>query len=428
MKIAIFGLGYVGTVTALGMAKLGHDVVGVDVAASKIDLLNQGICHIVEKDLQQTMDAIKADGKFTATLDPKVALDGANMSFICVGTPSDKRSGKVEGGAVKHVIDEIIATKKVVEKNDKKHPIVVRSTLFPDEFEQTLAAVLSDSDVNGKSQCFEIVIHPEFLREGTALEDFFDPPMVVLGCESVAVADAIFSLYKNIKAPRFHVDIRTASLLKYACNSYHALKVGFANEIGRVAKEMKGDIPKLVEMFLMDKKLNISEAYLRPGMSFGGSCLPKDLKALTASCREKHLIIPILNAVLQSNQVHTNYMLEQIMDMNCKHLLILGLTFKVGTDDLRESPAVELVERLLGKGYGIKIWDPDLDKMKLVGQNKDYVINCIPHLSQLLIEDPVQDGYRPDGVVKTKPHPSFQAYLDNLPSEIQLLDLTKVDG
>jgi len=417
MKVALFGLGYVGSVTAICLARMGHKVIAVDKDLFKVKSLQDGVSPIVETGVQPALDEVMTTGLVEATENAAVALQDADLSIVCVGTPSDRRTGKVSVSSVQAVIGEIV---QHLPDDTRQHPVVIRSTVLP-------SSLIDGANPEWVAQYrnspkIEIVHHPEFLREGSALKDFFNPPMIIVGCETEAVAEKVFSLYNGIESKRFHVNPETASMLKYASNVFHALKIGFANEFARLSDNMGIDANELMKLFVEDVQLNISKAYLRPGMSFGGSCLPKDLRALVAIGREKHIDTPILDAIYPSNTTHTGYVLDKILDLDARRLLLFGLTFKVGTDDLRESPSVELAERLIGKGYEIRIWEPDLDDERFVGQNREYALAHLPHLQSIMITDPADCIEWAEAVVATKNHPLFKPFIERINGKMPVLN------
>ncbi|MBN1449915.1 MAG: UDP-glucose/GDP-mannose dehydrogenase family protein [Anaerolineales bacterium] len=416
MNIALFGLGYIGTVTAVALAQEGHTVVGVDKMPFKVECLAQGISPIVEPGVQEMLSEAKATGRIKATMSVREALSDADLSIVCVGTPTEKRTGNAQLSAVEGVIQEIIEN---LPSGGPSHLVVIRSTL--------IASYLDEWTVNHQSR-IELAFHPEFLREGAALHDFFNPPLIVVGSTSKDAADKVFRLYEGIDAPRFWVSPSTAGLLKYACNAFHALKICFANELARLSGEFNVDPYQLMDIFTHDSQLNISKTYLRPGMSFGGSCLPKDVRALESMSQEYRLNLPVLNSINASNRQHTQFILDQILDLGVRKVLLMGLTFKVGTDDLRESPAVELAERLIGKGCDLRIWEPDLTSDKFLGKNREYALAHLPHLNDILIDTPQDYLDQIEAVVITKCHPGFQKFVNQLPSNVRVLNPARCKG
>ncbi len=383
MKISIFGLGYVGAVTGACFAKMGHTVIGADVNETKVQLINDGLSPIIEKDMPQLMQEVKANKSFRATRSASEAISGSDVTLICVGTPSNN-NGKLDLSVVKKVCEEI-----GVEIKSKKsyQVIVVRSTMLPGSVEEVVIPMLEAASGKKAGVDFGVVYNPEFMREGSSIYDFYHPPMTIIGGNKESDINAAAALYQSLEAPLVKTGYRAAEAVKYVSNIYHALKITFANEIGTLCKELMIDSHEVMDIFNMDKKLNISSAYLKPSFAFGGSCLPKDLRALTYKGKELDLNLPLLNSILNANQVHIQRTLNRIYYYHKKNVGILGLSFKAGTDDLRESPMVMLVETLIGKGYNIKIYDKNISLARLVGSNKKYIEKEIPHISSLLVEE-----------------------------------------
>ena len=381
MRIAIFGMGYVGVTTAACLAKLGHSVVGVEPSAPKVALINDGASPIVEKEVGELVGEAVRAGRFRATQSAREGLAGADLAFICVGTPS-RPDGALDPSFLAGVTREIAAC-LAGEPAERRPLIVVRSTVFPGTVRTEVVAVL-------RAQCGEepaVVFHPEFLREGSSVADFFAPPKIVVGEERAGAGARLLALYEGIEAPRFVTAIESAELVKYADNAFHALKVTFANEIGQLAQAAGVDGRGVMEMFCADTKLNISPRYLRPGFAFGGSCLPKDLRALVHAARARAVNLPMLESVLPSNRHQLDRAVQLVLSLRPRTVGLVGLAFKAGTDDLRESPLVELAERLLGKGVALAIHDPHVETNRLVGRNKAYIDQVFPHLAGLLRPD-----------------------------------------
>lgn len=382
MRIAVFGLGYVGCISAACFAKEGHQVVGIDVNDDKVNIINSGKSPIVEPGLTEAIAEVVENGNLRATTDYKDALANADVSLICVGTPSEK-NGSVRLDYIYRVAEQI---GDAIKDNDHYHVFVIRSTCLPGTHEKCVKIIAERS---GKipGQDFGFCSNPEFLREGSALKDFYSPPYTVIGEMDKKSGDYLAEIYQSIDAPLIRTDVKVAESIKYANNVFHAIKVAFGNEIGAVCKAEGIDSHKLMEIFCMDEKLNLSSYYLKPGFAFGGSCLPKDVRALTYRGREMDLNLPLLNSVMPSNNRHIDRAVEMVLGNGKKKLGILGLSFKGNTDDLRESPMVEVVERLIGKGYDIKIYDRNVHLAKLFGANKEYINNKIPHISKLMVAD-----------------------------------------
>lgn len=382
MRISIFGLGYVGAVSAGCLAKDGHEVIGVDPSGAKVDLINSGTTPIIENDIGEIIETAVKGGRLRATASVDEAVQGSEMSLICVGTPS-QLNGSLDLKYIRRVCEEIGAALK--NKSDF-HVVVARSTMLPGSMRTVVIPTLEEFSGKKAGQGFGVCINPEFLREGTAVYDFYNPPKTVIGEIDTRSGDLLASVYKDLKAPLIRTSIETAEMVKYTDNVWHALKVGFANEIGNVCKALSIDGHKVMEIFCQDTKLNLSPYYMKPGFAFGGSCLPKDVRALTYKAKSLDVDVPILNAILPSNDRQVERGLRMIMDKGGKKVGILGFSFKAGTDDLRESPVVEVIERLLGKGYDLRLYDRNVKLASLVGANRDYILNRIPHISRLMVE------------------------------------------
>src|SRR3954451_3700541 len=383
MKVAVFGLGYVGTVTAAGLASRGHDVIGVDVEAAKVTAIRQGRSPVVEPDLEPLIAACVKAGTLRVTSSPIEAIDGADVSLLCVGTPS-AALGNTDLTYLSRAIEDIrTAMASAQPPASAFHSVVVRSTVPPGTVDGVVAPVfepelLPDGWSVGTAMC------PEFLREGSGLDDFFSPPFVVIGTAEERVAAALSGLFGFTGAPMHHVDVRAAEALKYACNAFHATKVSFANEMARIFRVFGVDSREVMRIFCEDSTLNISSTYLRPGFSFGGSCLPKDLRALQHMARMNGVDAPLLAGTTMSNELVVRGLLDRIIATQDRNVCLLGLSFKMNTDDLRESPNVDLAERLIGKGFNVTIYDPIVNPEKLVGANRAHVEARLPHLNALL--------------------------------------------
>jgi GDP-mannose 6-dehydrogenase len=383
LKVSIFGLGYVGTVCAGCLAREGHEIVGVDPVRTKVQLINAGKSPIIEAEIEEIIaDAVKSR-RLRATDDAVQAIWDTDLSFVCVGTPS-QINGNLDLAHVRHVCEQLGQALK-----DKKarHTVVIRSTILPGTMRRMVIPVLEESSGKKAGSDFGVCNNPEFLREGSAVKDFASPSKTVIGELDVASGDVLVALYAKLNAPLIRTDIETAEMIKYIDNSWHALKIGFANEIGNLCKSFSIDAHKAMDIFCQDKKLNISSAYLKPGFAFGGSCLPKDLRALAYSAKLRDLELPILNAILPSNELQVVRGLQLITEKGHKRIGILGFSFKEGTDDLRESPMIEIIERLAGKGYDVCIYDKNVQVARLVGANRDFILNRIPHISRLMVDN-----------------------------------------
>ena len=368
MRIAVFGLGYVGTVTAAGLASEGHDVCGVDVDEIKVGLIRQGRSPVVEPGLDDLVAAGVAAGRLRGTTDAAEAMERAEISLLCVGTPSTQQ-GSTDLAYLRRALEDIRAAVEVAAAPASGfHAVVVRSTVPPGTGDGIVAPTFADLPADspwriGTAMC------PEFLREGSGVSDFFDPPFVVAGADDPRVHDVLARMFAFLGREPHRVDVRSAEALKYACNAFHATKVSFANEMGRVFRAYGVDAREVMRIFCEDRILNISPAYLQPGFAFGGSCLPKDLRALLHMARVNDLDVPLLAGTLRSNELVVRDVLDRVVASPAHTVALLGLSFKSDTDDLRESPNVELAERLLGKGFEVRIYDPIINPARLTGAN-----------------------------------------------------------
>lgn len=380
MRIAIFGLGYVGCVSAACLAKEGHQVIGVDVNPLKVEMINAGKSPIIETGVDQLIADAVADGRLHATTIPAEAVAKADVSFICVGTPSNE-NGSLDLQYVHHVAGEI---GQALAQQDNYHVIAVRSTVLPGTVAKEVVPLLEQASGRKAGADFGVCSNPEFLRESSAVADFYQPAFTLIGQWDERSGEQVAAIYKNIDAPIIRTDVPTAEMLKYVSNTFHALKITFANEIGNFCKKVGVDSHEVMRIFCQDTKLNISPAYLKPGYAFGGSCLPKDLRALLHRARQEDLDLPVLQSVPRSNELQARLGVEAVLRTGKKRVGILGLSFKAGTDDLRESPLVSLAETLLGKGFDLKIYDRNVSLARLTGANKQYIEKVIPHISSLL--------------------------------------------
>lgn len=382
MNISIFGLGYVGCVGMGCLAAKGHKVVGVDVAGEKIRLINEGIPTIVEKDIDKLIADAHASGAIRATDDYVDAVLSTDISFLCVGTPS-AANGHLDLTYIMQTAKEI---GEALKQKESFHIVVIRSTVFPGTNAKVSQII---EEVSGKKagEDFAVVSNPEFLREGTAVNDYLNPPLTVLGSSCEKAVEVMKDLYSSTGAPIEIVPIEVAEMIKYVNNSYHALKVVFANEVGAICSALGIDSHEVMRIFCMDKQLNISSYYFRPGFAYGGSCLPKDLKGLKTLSHDLYLDTPVLDSIDDSNRKHVSRCIAEIEKSGCRKIGFLGLSFKAGTDDMRNSPIVSVIEYLYGKGYEISIFDKNVSLSRLIGKNKSVISEKLPHLGRMLKDD-----------------------------------------
>lgn len=380
MKISVFGLGYVGCVSAACLASRGNTVVGVDVNPTKIELIMGGHAPVVEERIGELTAEVVADGSLTATTDVAEAIRDTEVSLVCVGTPSAP-NGSLSTEFLERVAEQI--GEALAERNTR-HTVVFRSTMLPGTCLNLLVPILEKSSGKTAGVDFGVAVNPEFLREGSSVRDFFDPPKTVIGEFDAASGETVAALYDGLPGQVFRVPVPVAEITKYADNSFHALKIGFANEVGSICAALGLDSHQVMDVFVADRKLNISPAYLRPGFAFGGSCLPKDVRGLVHAAHRADVSVPILAHVLPSNEAHLKRAFDLVVRTGKRKVGLFGLSFKPGTDDLRESPMVELAERLLGKGYDLKIYDANVTLSRLLGANREYIEQRLPHLGQLL--------------------------------------------
>ncbi len=422
MRISIFGLGYVGCVSAACFAKNGHTVVGVDIAPAKRDILMQGRSPVIEKDLDEIIATGVKNGRLSAVASAREAIAMTDVSLICVGTPSQPNSS-LNLEYVDRVCEEI---GEALTAKRERHIVCVRSTMVPGSTEKVVIPAL-ERGMGGKlPDRVEVAVNPEFLREGTAVHDFFNPPKTVVGSARESTADAIVGLYAGIEAPVFKTPIKVAETVKYVDNVFHALKITFANEIGSICKTVGVDSHEVMNIFTADKMLNISPAYLKPGFAFGGSCLPKDVRALVYLGRSNDLELPLLSSLLPSNELLIERAAQMIHARGKKRLGFLGMSFKPGTDDLRESPLVMLIERCLGKGYDLRIYDESVSIARLTGANKAYIEKEIPHISRLLSTDLDEVMSFAEVVVVGHRTKEFASVLNNHGGGKVVIDLARV--
>lgn len=422
MKVSIFGLGYVGCVSMACLADDGNHVVGVDISAAKVALINSGSPSIVEKDIDALMKKGWESGAIEATEDYRSAVMDSDVSIVCVGTPNSKE-GHLNLGSI-YVVAENIGD--ALADNDRFHVVTIRSTVLPGT-NRKVGAIVEERSGKKRGEDFEVVSNPEFLREGTAVKDFYNPPVTVIGTNSQRAFEVVRAVYRNVDAPVRMTSIEVAETIKLVNNSFHALKVTFANEVGSICKRLGIDSHEVMELFCQDTKLNLSSYYLKPGFAYGGSCLPKDLGALRLIAHDKYVRTPVIDAIEPSNEIQKQRLVEMIAETGIRKIGILGFSFKPGTDDLRESPIVEVTEILLGKGYDLKVHDKNVHLSNLIGRNRQYINEKIPHLEKIITDnlDEVMDNSELIIVANKE-----QQYAD-LPSrypEKDIIDLVRIEG
>ena len=422
MKVSVFGLGYVGSVSAASFAADGHEVVGVDVNADKVAAVNAGRSPIVEPGLEEQLAQAVSAGRLRATTDTADAIAATEVSLLCVGTPS-RKNGSLDLTYLERVASQI--GEAIANKSDY-HVVVVRSTVLPGTTHEVVIPALERASGKKYGDGFGVSVNPEFLREGTALKDFRKPPLTLVGHNHAADASGTIALYQAIDAPLISTSIRVAEMIKYTSNTWHALKVCFANEIGNVCKRLGVDSHEVMDVFCRDEKLNLSPYYLKPGFAFGGSCLPKDVRALQYRAKELDVDLPVISSILPSNRMQIEHAVGEVLDTGRKRIGLLGFSFKAGTDDLRESPMVILAESLLGKGCSLKIYDKNVSIARLVGSNKDYIEGQIPHLSSLLCDTIEEVIDQSEVIVVGNQSPEFAAALERCRPEQIVIDLVRV--
>jgi len=421
MNISIFGLGYVGCVSLGCLAKNGHQVTGVDVSRTKVNQINAGKATIIEKDIDQIICAQREAGKIEATTNAKVAVLKTEISIICVGTPSSDK-GHLNLEYIFNVAQHIALALK---EKEEFHIIVIRSTIFPGTCDKVAGQI---EKISGKvrNENFAVVDNPEFLREGTAVHDYFNPPLTLIGSDNKEAADKVAQLYKKLPAEIIITDLQVAEIMKYVNNSFHALKISFGNEIGNICSEMGIDSHKVMDIFCKDKQLNISPYYFKPGFAYGGSCLPKDLKGLQTLAHDIYVDVPVINSIDKTNDIQIQRAIKIIYQFGNKKLGFLGLSFKEGTDDLRNSPAVSIIESLIGKGCDICIFDRNINISLLTGTNKEYIDSKIPHLSSLMVESPKKVIDQAEVIIVNTKEKEFISLLQGS-SDKTIIDMVRLD-
>ncbi len=420
-KVSVFGLGYVGCVSAACFAAAGHEVIGVELNKDKVAMINQGTSPIVEPGLDELLATVVNEGRLRATSSCSEAVRDSYLALVCVGTPGDEH-GQLRFDALQRVCFEI---GQALRGAARIFTVVIRSTVLPG----TVRNLALNSLIAGAGEemrpFLRVAVNPEFLREGTALKDFRHPPFTLVGCDDSSTSAVVRSLYATVEAPFVETEIETAETVKYACNTFHALKVAFANEIGDACASFGVDGQEVMRIFCMDHKLNISEAYLRPGFAFGGSCLPKDIKALLYAAHHRDVALPLCEAILPSNSAQIHHGVNAVLNSGKKRVGVVGLSFKANTDDLRESPLVTLVEALIGKGCDLRILDKNVSIAKLMGANRQYIEEEIPHISNLMVETPAALLEHAQVVVIGCDSPDARRVIEGLRPDQKVIDLTR---
>ena len=421
MKISVFGLGCVGTVCSVCLADRGHEVVGVEKSPLKVGLVQSGRSPIVEPGIDELVKRNAVAGRFAATTDANHAVAYTDMSIVCVSTPS-RLDGSLDLADIEAVTKEIGC---VIGAKTTRHCVVVRSTVLPGTMRDLVTPRLAAACGNVP---FGVAYNPEFLREGSAIADFNRPGKTIVGATDKATAAAVMSLYADLPGPKFVTGLEAAELIKHVDNAWHALKVTFGNEVGLLAKVLDIDTHDVMNMFLEDKKLNISAAYLRPGFAFGGSCLPKDLRAITDLSRKFGLALPMLDHILESNRMLIDRGVDWILEQSKKRIAFLGISFKFGTDDVRESPFVAMVERLLGEGCAIRIFDANVQLVRLVGANKEFLVGMLPQIAELMVVEAAEAVGWAETIVVTATDPAYAKAIAATRSDQIVLDFSHLDG
>ncbi|MDD2667233.1 nucleotide sugar dehydrogenase [Zoogloea sp.] len=380
MKISIFGLGYVGAVSLACLARDGHEVIGVDIDTNKLDLIRAGKTPVVEEGMVDLMKSVVANGRVTVTTDTLHAVMNSDISLVCVGTPS-AANGSQDQGAVLRLAESMALA---IREKSVPHVVVFRSTLVPGTVEDVLRPIIEAGSGKKDGEGFHLCFQPEFLREGSSIRDYDKPPFTVVGANHDYPIDRLKELFGHLPCNFLNTSVRSAEMMKYCCNNFHALKITFANETARLCEALGVNPFEVMELLCQDKQLNISPAYLKPGFAFGGSCLPKDLRATTYLAKKYDVEIPMLAGIMQSNRSHVDLAVQKILETGKRKIGFIGLSFKTGTDDLRESPLVSLAEQLLGKGMQLSIYDPEVHLSRLLGANKSFIERHVPHIGELL--------------------------------------------
>ena len=422
MKLSIFGLGYVGCVSAACFADKGDEVIGVDVNAVKVDIINGGRSPIVEPGIEDLIAAAVKQGKLRATSDANEAVANSDVSLVCIGTPGN-HNGSLDLSHIKRACQQI---GEALASKTRYHIVAMRSTMLPGTIDQVVIPTLQIFSGKLAGRDFGVAVNPEFLREGTSIYDFNHPPFTLVGADDEDALLPLQRLYSGIDAPLVNVAIKEAEMVKYACNSFHAMKVAFANEIGNISKALGVDSHVVMDVFCKDTKLNLSPYYLKPGFAFGGSCLPKDLRAITYKAKELDVEVPLLNSILLSNRQQVERAVDTVLRSGRKNVGVLGLSFKAGTDDLRESPMVTLIETLIGKGLKLTIYDRDVELARLFGANKQYIEREIPHISSLMNSDLSAVIEQAEIIIIGKKEDEFRMLADKMNNGRVIVDLVRL--
>ena len=423
-NISVFGMGYVGIVLSACLADNGHNVIGVEINPAKVKMINEGYSPIIEEGISELVKAVVDKEKLNCVQDSQTAVHASDVSFVCVGTPS-RPNGSINLAYLQRVSREIgaaLATKS------EYHLVVVRSTILPGTMEEMVIPLLEDASGKQAGRDFGVCFNPEFLREGSSIKDFYDPPYTIIGCTDKKAAKMLGELFSMLQAPLYEVPMKVAEMVKYANNTFHAVKVIFANEIGNISKQQGVDSHIVMDLVCKDTKLNLSPYYMKSGFAFGGSCLPKDLRAILYHSRRLDLHLPMLESILPSNEKQVDIAYNMIARIGTRKVGVLGFSFKEGTDDLRESPMVELIEQLIGKGFQIKVHDRFVSLANLQGANRAYIESTIPHISSLMVESVDEVLEDCDVVVIGNKSPEYKDVFEKLRDDQIMIDLVRIVG
>ncbi len=421
-RIAVFGLGYVGSVSVAALAECGHEIVGVDANPVKVEMISAGRSPVMEEGIDALLCEGVEGGLIRTTGDVDSAVGDTDLAIVCVGTPS-RANGSLDLGQVERVCREI---GDAISRIDRPYTVVIRSTMLPGSMREVVIPTLEQASGRRAGETLGVCVNPEFLREGSSVFDFYHPPFTLIGCDDPHTAEMVAEIYDKVEAELLIVPLAAAEMVKYASNAFHAIKVAFANEIGSIAKAHQVDSHQVMSIFARDTKLNVSAAYLKPGYAFGGSCLPKDLRALTYHSRTIDVDTPLLDSVIPANQRHIDRAFEMVRSAGSKRIGVLGFSFKAGTDDLRESPVVELIERLIGKGFQLSLYDRHVSLARLIGANKAYIEREIPHVSSLMRDTPEQVVADSDVIVVGNSAAEFVAALSGARPDQVIIDLVRL--